>query len=165
MKRLFYLLVTVIMMGQIMPVAAMQEQSAYPWYKSYKNPEMQQKLRAQVTRGVQKTREFIVAYKKELGAIAALIGVYMTRRAYNQIFDAYGRQGIFLTQIRQQNKKEYMELIKLGVMAYANRLRDYAVKAAFINNLPSSNTFIAEKYKPALQAALWTIMGKTLKKK
>jgi hypothetical protein len=146
-------------------IGAMEQQQAYPWYQSYKNPEFQktvsegwQKTRQRVGYGLQRTQAFVKTHKTELAAIAALVGIYLTDRAYNKIFQAYGKSRISLTEIRKENKKEYAELVKIGIKAYANRLRDKGMKNAFIKNLPTKHTSIYEKYTPDLERALWRIM-------
>lgn len=143
-------------------VVAMEGQT-YPWYQSYKNPAFRKAAaeRWQTTRQMagsswEKTKQFVVTHKKELAAIAALIGITLSMRAYSIIFNAYGQAGILLPQIRKENLNEYRELIQIGIVAYAQRGR--AAKSQFMATLQKKHTFIYEKYTPNLEHALWNIM-------
>ena len=159
MKHSSVYIVLMAMILNMMQLAAMQEQPVYPWYQSYKNPAVHQRI----SEGLQSIKKFVKTHKAELAAIAATIaaaigvGLAARQTSYYKIFKGYSKADINLISTRLKNKEEYSELLKLGFAAYTHRQDTVPAKRKFINDIRDSALF--DTYQASLIKALSIIMG------
>lgn len=102
-KHLSLPIILIILLLNKMPLAAMQEQTTYPWYQSYRNPAVQerwQRTKERTSRGWQKAKELVQRNKRAIALAAVLIGAtYIGNREYNKIAREYSAEGLTLHDV------------------------------------------------------------------
>ena len=151
-----YILFLILLSGTVPSLAAMQEQPGYPWYQSYKNPVIRQKVsegwqkaKERASQSWQRTKKLAKENKRAIALAVGLMGAvyYMGKQKISSIHTKiayeYSVEGLDLTLIkREYGLASYLDLVRLGLSAYSHRFDSIESKSAFINQaLPKSRIY------------------------
>lgn len=133
MKKNYYFIFNILFIA--IPSAAMEQQVAYPWYQSYKDPVFRKKITERISRGLHSGKELIKNNKREIAIAVALLGAaYIGKRGYDKIARVFTMQGFDLSVIkREYGRIWYYDFVRWGIRAYSHRFDTRDGKDRFMN--------------------------------